>query len=158
MSAPNAPQLTTSPDVITRCIQLKRDVTEQDEFDTGLRMSLNFGHTFGHAVEKFGNYSTFSHGQAVAIGMCVASRLGESIGFTQPGTSDALRQILTRWSLPTELPCPISALKDFMLRDKKASADQIHVVFLKKLGQYEIIAMRFEKLFAILDEAFSERS
>lgn len=58
-------------DVVYTSISIKRDVVENDEFDTGERMILNFGHTLGHAIESYYNYEKYTHGSAVAIGMCM---------------------------------------------------------------------------------------
>jgi 3-dehydroquinate synthase len=72
------------PEIIYECCDIKRDIVRRDEFDTGERMLLNFGHTFGHAVEKIGNYERFIHGEAVAIGMIMAARYGAAAGESEP--------------------------------------------------------------------------
>ena len=83
-------------DVIYRCVDIKRDVVERDEFDTGERALLNFGHTFGHALEKLHQYQGLSHGAAVGIGMVMMARLGEKAGFTAPGTADKIAAALEK--------------------------------------------------------------
>ena len=72
-------------DVIYRCVDIKRDVVERDEFDTGERALLNFGHTFGHALEKLHQYQGLSHGAAVGIGMVMMARLGGKSGIHRAG-------------------------------------------------------------------------
>ncbi|MFA5658512.1 MAG: 3-dehydroquinate synthase, partial [Oscillospiraceae bacterium] len=71
--------------VILKCAEIKKTVVESDEFDKGERMLLNFGHTLGHAIEKYYNYNGISHGKAVAVGMCMMSYYTEKAGLTQKG-------------------------------------------------------------------------
>ena len=79
--------------VIARCVELKRDVVAEDEFDTGSRMKLNLGHTIGHGVEKGSNF-TVSHGKAVAIGMAIVSRAAAQLGFCSQETAKSIEKIL----------------------------------------------------------------
>ena len=77
----------------------------EDELDTGLRMILNFGHTLGHAYELAGHYTEWSHGQAVAAGMCAAAKLGVSLGITPPDVPGKIEDALSALGLPTSIPC-----------------------------------------------------
>ena len=79
--------------IIHRCCDIKREVVEKDEKDTGERMLLNFGHTIGHAIEQYYNYSKYTHGEAVAIGMYNISLISEERGITEEGTSKKIKNI-----------------------------------------------------------------
>lgn len=101
-----ASQLTFPPgrDAIQRAIEVKKAIVEADEFElNGLRATLNFGHTLGHALEQVSNYA-IAHGQAVAIGMVAEAKLGERLGITVAGTSDRLIEDLHSARLMTEWP------------------------------------------------------
>ena len=80
--------------VIHKCCDIKRQVVENDEKDKGERMLLNFGHTLGHAIEQYYNYTKYSHGEGVAIGMYVISKISEEKGLTKKGTSQKIKNIL----------------------------------------------------------------
>lgn len=89
--------------VITRCVELKRDVVAEDEFDTGARQKLNLGHTIGHAIEKNSNY-TLSHGRCVSIGMAMITRYAVLAGICDNSVYDNLSTVLKCFSLPTHVP------------------------------------------------------
>ncbi len=125
--------------ILQRCIQAKARVVEQDEHDTGLRMTLNFGHTIGHAVESCQHYAGLSHGEAVALGMAVMTRLTEARGMTAPGTSARLERLLTALGLPTALPdITTKDLLSAMGMDKKAAGKALRVIILDKIGACRI--------------------
>ena len=86
-------------ETITRCIELKRNVVKEDEFDTGLRQKLNLGHTIGHGVEALSDFKT-SHGQAVAIGMAIISKTAVVNGFCEPETANRINTIISKFQLP----------------------------------------------------------
>lgn len=113
--------------VITRCVELKRDVVMADEFDTGQRMKLNLGHTFGHSIEAVSQFSV-SHGKAVAIGMAIVSR-----GTGCPDASRILT-LLERFGLPTTTGYSAHTLASHALSDKKRSADSITLVIPQAIG------------------------
>lgn len=121
--------------IITRCIKIKAEVVNQDEFDTGLRMILNFGHTIGHAVEKQYHFSTYTHGQAVAIGMVKMTQLSEKAGLTEPGTAQQIAALCQQFGLPTD--CEISQEELFAscCLDKKNMNTTIHIILLKQIGE-----------------------
>ena len=89
--------------LIVRSVEIKAGIVSRDEREDGLRKTLNFGHTIGHAVELVSGYSLL-HGEAVAIGMALEGRLGEEIGVAKAGTAAAITQVLRAADLPTELP------------------------------------------------------
>lgn len=86
-------------EIITRCVDMKREVVEEDEFDTGRRQFLNLGHTLGHAVEKNSDF-TLSHGRCVAIGMAMIARAAERRGILPAADRRALEELLQRYDLP----------------------------------------------------------
>ncbi len=140
-------------EIIYRSVDIKRDIVERDEKDTGERMVLNFGHTFGHGYEKLGNYERFMHGEAVCCGMEHALRLGEAQGITAPGYAKQLREMLDRFGLPYQ-PNDIdrNELYAALAHDKKGSGENITVIFITELGHYTMKKMPKAELRA-MDEA-----
>ncbi len=127
-------------DLVYTCCDIKRQVVEIDELDTGLRMILNFGHTAGHIVEKAYNYTGYIHGEAVAFGMIVASRIGESMGITEIGTAKRVENIIEKYNLPTKIEIDESEFSHIGL-DKKTAGKDISVILLEKIGKYKIQKM-----------------
>ncbi|MCI1982045.1 MAG: 3-dehydroquinate synthase [Oscillospiraceae bacterium] len=123
--------------LIAENLKIKRAAVEQDEFDNGERMLLNFGHTFGHALEKLHGYRGLSHGQAVGIGMVMMAQCGEKAGLTEPGTAAEIASVLQRYGLPVsdkEITDPRPIIETAML-DKKALGGTVRLVMLKKIGE-----------------------
>jgi 3-dehydroquinate synthase len=121
---------------ITRCVEIKNEVVAQDEKEEkGVRQLLNFGHTLGHAIEATTQYTTFLHGEAVAIGMSQAARLSYKKGFISENELAQIILLLQRCDLPTELPVIEKALLiEAMQQDKKNHRAQSHIVLLKSIG------------------------
>jgi 3-dehydroquinate synthase len=122
-------------DFICENIDIKRKVVENDEREHGERMLLNFGHTLGHAVEKVFNFETYTHGEAVAIGMVLITEISEKRGLTKKGTAEKIKSLLKLYSLPTECSAPLSEIVKAAASDKKHSDGGICVVLLKKIGE-----------------------
>ena len=120
--------------VITRCVELKRDVVAEDEFDTGMRMKLNLGHTFGHSVEKLSNFE-LSHGKAVAIGMAMAARASTAMGICTDDVKDAILDILNIFSLPTSCGYCSDELAHATLSDKKRNGGSLSLILPKSIGE-----------------------
>lgn len=125
--------------VITRCIELKRDVVTEDEFDTGARMKLNLGHTVGHGIEALSLFR-ISHGKAVAIGMAIISRAS--------GCRDSGRivNILKKFRLPTETEFSAQELNSHMLSDKKRSGGTVNLIVPISVGNCVILPISVENL------------
>lgn len=121
--------------VIAENLAIKRAAVEQDEFDNGERMLLNFGHTFGHALEKLHGYRGLSHGQAVGIGMVMMARCGEKAGLTEPGTADEIAGVLRKYGLPVSDGADVSKIADTAMLDKKARGGVLSLVMLRKIGE-----------------------
>lgn len=122
-------------DIVYTCCNIKRDVVEEDEFDTGGRMILNFGHTFGHAIEKQFNFETYTHGEAVGIGMVMACRWGEKEGISPDGTVERMEKILGNYNLPTTVDMDADCLKEAMAVDKKGEGKKINLILLDNIGK-----------------------
>lgn len=120
--------------VLYNCCDFKRRVVVEDERDTGRRMILNFGHTLGHAYELAGNYTRYTHGQAVAAGMVKAARLGTALGVTPEGTAERIAVLLGCFHLPIEIPCTREAYAAAIGLDKKGAGSNISVILLAELG------------------------
>jgi 3-dehydroquinate synthetase len=106
--------------LIVRSVEIKADIVSRDQREDGLRKVLNFGHTIGHAVELVSGFSLL-HGEAVAIGMALESRLAERIGLAQAGTAETVTSALQAAGLPIALPPGFEgdALIEAMRSDKK---------------------------------------
>ncbi len=121
--------------IICECCDIKRRVVEADELDRGLRMLLNFGHTFGHAIEALGNFREYIHGEGVAIGMAMAAKVGESLGFTEPGVSRKIVNKLEAFRLPVTAPYSVEDVIEGMMHDKKNEDGALRLILLKSIGE-----------------------
>lgn len=137
-------------DVVYTCCDLKRRVVVEDERDTGLRQLLNFGHTVGHAFELAGHYETWTHGQGVAAGMNWAAQLGVELGITPPETVECIQELLKKFDLPLDIPCPWDTMTEAVGLDKKNAGDQISLIVLEKLGQAVHRKMARDELLGLL--------
>ena len=129
-------------EAISKSIEIKAEVVSQDETEQGIRKWLNFGHTFGHAIEVYGNYKKFSHGEAVALGMVMATNLSQKILNLEKAEIDSIKQliysILTEELLRTEFQ-PDDLIK-LMSADKKKKGDSLNFILLKTIGQAQILS------------------
>ncbi len=136
--------------VITRCVELKRDVVAQDEFDRGQRQKLNLGHTLGHGVEACSHYSV-GHGSAVSIGMAIMSRSAASMGICTQECCRRILAVLKKFSLPTETPYSTHALYSCALSDKKRSANTVNLIIPERIGFCRIQATPVEAMEAFIE-------
>ena len=132
------------------CCDIKRKVVLADERDTGERMVLNFGHTIGHAFELAGNYETWTHGQGVAAGMNWAAQIGVGLGVT-PDIVYPIQNILKKYGLPIDIPCPWDTLTKAVLRDKKNLGGKINLIVLESLGHAIPYPVTFDQLLEQLE-------
>ncbi|MPZ73600.1 MAG: 3-dehydroquinate synthase [Nitriliruptorales bacterium] len=108
-------------EVVRRGVSVKARIVAADERETGERALLNYGHTFAHAIEAVTGYGTYRHGEAVALGMVAAARLGERLGVSDRGLAQRTVSVLQRLGLPTAgVRADPAQLWDAMTRDKKA--------------------------------------
>ncbi len=131
-----APDLDLLTQLIERAVAIKAGIVEEDPNETGRRETLNFGHTVGHALEALGGY-TVLHGEAVAAGMRIETRIGELTGLTEQGTAERLRALLERCGLdrPVEQEHAVEALLDAARSDKKVRRGMMRCVLLSRIGQ-----------------------
>ena len=131
--------------MIAQCVDIKRVTVEHDEFDNGERMLLNFGHTFGHALEKLYGYRKLTHGAAVGIGMVMMARMGEAWKMTEPGTADEIASVLRKYGLPDRDGMDLDKILDATASDKKSRGDRISLVLLKRIGDGFVYTVPREK-------------
>lgn len=122
------------PEIIARCVDIKRIVVEADQFDTGERMLLNFGHTLAHTIEQYYNYERESHGEAVGIGMYQITLMAEGKGLTGSGCADQIKKALDIYGLPSSCGLPVTDLTKAITLDKKNLNGKLNVVLLKEIG------------------------
>ena len=121
--------------ILYTCCNFKRSVVVEDERDTGSRMLLNFGHTLAHAYELAGHYTRWTHGQAVAAGMCKISRLGVALGVTPPQIPAQVESALAPLGLPTALSCTREEYAAAIGLEKKGSGEDITLILLEEMGR-----------------------
>ncbi len=121
---------------IYKSLEIKRRFVEADEFDDGVRRSLNFGHTFGHAIEAYYDYKKYLHGEAIAIGMVMI--------VSRPEVRRELVECLRRYDLPTYDPVDVENLKLYVNRDKKYRRDLLSIVDVLDIGSSVIVKSQFK--------------
>lgn len=134
--------------VIGRCIELKRDVVSNDEFDTGARQKLNLGHTIGHAVETYSNFS-LSHGRAVSIGIAIITRAVVRMGLCEEKTHTRICQLLNQFRLPINTAYSATILAQIAQSDKKRSGNSLNLIIPREIGKcviYPIAISQFESI------------
>ena len=121
---------------IRRSCEIKAQIVATDEIESGERAILNFGHTFGHAIEAGMGYGVWTHGEAVAAGMVMATRLSEDMTQLAPEVRNRLELLLRRAALPTEPPAlEVDAFLQSMTHDKKTLEGQLRLILLETLGK-----------------------
>ncbi len=127
--------------IVAKSCRLKADVVEKDEHETtGLRASLNYGHTFAHAFEQVAGYGTLLHGEAVSIGMLCASRLAERAGRISADVTERQQKLLEALQLPVEVPeLDHDAVLEVMKRDKKVVEGRLRFVLPSRMGHVELV-------------------
>ena len=127
-------------EAIARSCRHKAGVVARDENEQGERMLLNFGHSFGHAIEAEQGYGGLLHGEAVAVGMLLAARLSAGLGFAPAADADRLRRLLEALGLPTAVPAGLDpdALLARMRLDKKAVSGALRLILWRGLGAAEV--------------------
>jgi 3-dehydroquinate synthase len=126
--------------IVARCCELKAEVVRQDEREGGLRAILNYGHTFGHAVEMLSDF-TISHGEAVAMGMVMAAELAVITGRISREDAERQNRLLTALGLPTRVPAGFEAEKIYsaMQKDKKKVGSMLKLVLPDEIGKVSIV-------------------
>lgn len=124
---------------IKRSCQIKADIVERDEREDGLRAILNYGHTFGHAIENLAGYGEYRHGEAVAIGMVVAAKISATLGLCSHEDVEAVRKLLLDFDLPVVAPeYSAGKLLEAIGRDKKVHTGLLSMILNRGIGDFEI--------------------
>ena len=120
---------------IRRSCEIKADIVSRDERESDVRAILNFGHTFGHAIETGAGYGAWLHGEAVGCGMVLAAELSARLSLIEQGVADRLRRLVLRCGLPGKAPAiGVDRCLELMRLDKKAKAREIQFVLLHGRG------------------------
>ncbi|MBI3291511.1 MAG: 3-dehydroquinate synthase [Elusimicrobia bacterium] len=146
--------------VIRRCCAIKAGVVSRDEHETrGLREILNFGHTVGHAIEAAQGYQGYTHGEAVAIGMCAAARLGERLKLCSLSLRERLERLIELTGLPRMAHAvPRRQLLAHLIHDKKIQGGVLRFVLPRRFGKVSLIEGVHHAAFsAVLEEVFGSR-
>ncbi|MBR1824014.1 MAG: 3-dehydroquinate synthase [Ruminococcus sp.] len=132
-------------EMVYKCVDIKRQVVENDELDTGERMILNFGHTLGHAIEAWHHYTDYAHGCGVAAGMCLITDI------LAPQLSDRLKKCCEAYELPTGTDIPMSELLPFCSKDKKNEAKDINYIICQEVGKCQIVKVPFGEFCRLME-------
>ncbi len=135
--------------IIARCVSIKRDIVNEDEFDTGKRQLLNFGHTLAHSIEKESGFSV-SHGSAVAMGMVIISEIAWKCGLSKERCQDEIIDALLENNLPISCPYKNSELYYAAENDKKSSSGRISIIVPEMIGSCKILNIALAELKELL--------
>ncbi len=128
--------------IVQECIGIKAQVVQEDEFETlGIRAELNFGHTIGHALEQITRYSKYTHGEAIAIGMAIETKLAVKLGLADKGLIESVEFLMTGHGLPikaVELN-EAKTIVDVMRKDKKSTDGQLSMSLVKSIGNCQLV-------------------
>lgn len=131
---------------IASAIQVKREVVLNDPYDRGERMKLNFGHTFGHAIEKKHHYETYLHGEAISYGMLIALDMGIMMNETPQDLYDEVKTLLLERKLVCEPLLQKEDYKEHIIHDKKMTDQGLKFILVKKPGEAKIVTIKLEDL------------
>ena len=129
--------------LVKRSVEIKSNIVNLDEREKGERRKLNFGHTFGHAIEKV---TGISHGQAVSLGMVIAARLSLKRGFIMDYDLERIRNVLEQLNLPTQMDFDKPAMLQALMKDKKREQDAMHFILLGSIGNAVVEKISVKKL------------
>ncbi len=129
--------------LVAESVRIKAAVVSRDEREAGERRKLNFGHTFGHAIEKT---TGVNHGEAVSAGMVAAAGLSVQLGYLDAEAKKRIEKLLRRLDLPVRVPIDVEAAIDALRRDKKRESENLHFVLLEAIGKAVVENIALEKL------------
>ena len=142
-------------DVIARCVEIKRDIVAQDEFENNKRRLLNLGHTVGHAIEKLSNYQ-ISHGHAIAVGMAIVTRAAFRMKMCSFDCLNDILKMLEQYKLPINTNYKADELARACLADKKRDGDIITMVFPVEIGECILKDVSIDELVNIIQLGLEE--
>lgn len=136
--------------IIYRCCQIKAEVVEQDEKETGLRAVLNYGHTLGHAFEMLSGFSNLVHGEAVAVGMVLAARISRALNHCSEADVLSIKSLLDRFGLHSDPPVvERGQLLEAVMTDKKATSGSIKFICNRGIGDFAMEKLSPEELLTL---------
>lgn len=140
-------------EAVKRSVEIKRDVVEADERESGLRAILNYGHTVGHAIEVLSGYGRYRHGEATAIGMVTEALLAERIGVAERGLAREVARVLARMRLPVLMDQSLAT--GDMVRaaqlDKKTLGGKLRLALPTRIGQCSVVEVERDALMSAID-------
>lgn len=137
-------------EIIARCVEIKRDIVGEDEFDKGKRQLLNFGHTLGHAIEAESNFE-ISHGTAVAMGMVLAAEISYKNKLTEVNLTEEIKEACEKNLLSTACPYELKRLASFAGSDKKISGKTISFIVPERMGKCVGVKMGLSEFSRMLE-------
>ena len=132
--------------MLKRALNIKKELVNIDPFDQNERLLLNFGHTFGHAIEKATNYNVYTHGEAISYGMLMALDIGEKLGITPPFIRNVVEKLLIDYKLIQKPLLDKKTYIDALKTDKKYLSTGLKFVLLKDIGEALIVTLKEEDL------------
>lgn len=136
-------------ELVEKNIAIKTAVVANDEFETGERYQLNFGHTFGHAIE---NLYGIPHGHAISIGMAMAAKISETVSALDASSVEKIIKLLGQYHLPVSMDTDSVSVLDALKNDKKRSGDHINFVLLNRIGEASVKHLSFDRLRELLSK------
>ncbi len=137
--------------IVNVSAKIKIDIVESDVREKGDRKVLNFGHTFGHAIEK---QTGILHGEAVSIGMVMAANISVKLGYLSENEAVKLKKILIKLGLPVNTEVSAEDIFETLLKDKKRQGEKIHFVLLRELGEAVVHEIELNKLNKLLHDLY----
>jgi 3-dehydroquinate synthase len=135
-------------DIVEQCVAFKARIVEADETETGIRKTLNLGHTAGHAIERCSDF-TIPHGHAVAAGLAIIARAAERLGWAKEPIARRIEHALARNGLPITTSFSAEALAEAALSDKKRAGGTITLVVPNKIGDCALVEVPVEDLLRV---------
>jgi 3-dehydroquinate synthase len=136
-------------ELLLHSVQIKADVVEADEREKGERRKLNFGHTFGHALEKL---TGMLHGEAVSIGMVMASQVSANLGMLSKQQAQQIKTLLEDLHLPVSTNVPLGNIYRMMRQDKKKEGENIHLILLEDIGNAVVKTVTYKDLEELIND------
>ena len=129
--------------IVTESLKIKKNIVQQDVKESDLRRVLNFGHTVGHAIETTAGLGKYYHGECVGLGMLV---------FSSDEVRERIKKVLKRMSMPCDVEYDMKKITEAIRHDKKASGNDITVVYVREIGSFELLKVGLEELSEFLED------
>jgi len=141
--------------IVTRCIEIKRDIVQVDEKElSGIRSLLNFGHTIGHMIEAGSHYRGVKHGEAVAIGMVLEAQIGKHLDGPSKLETERIISLICAYKLPATIPGKLefSAIRQHLIQDKKITDGMLKLPVLTSIGKSKIEELPWDRIVSYMDQ------